>query len=162
MIDMKTTIYVSLALAAAMASASAVERRTLGERTTDSLSKVGEGIKDTGRTIANTTKKAGESVVDAVTPDRDARRVDVNLTENRIEMPRTISSGKTAFVVRNEGREKHNFEIEGQDIDKKFMTSLGPDESRVLHADLAPGNYKVICPVKNHEDEGMRLNLRVK
>jgi uncharacterized cupredoxin-like copper-binding protein len=64
--------------------------------------------------------------------------------------------------VRNTGKEKHNFEIEGQGIDKKFMTSLSPDESKVLHVDLAPGNYKVICPVKDHEEEGMKLNLTVK
>ena len=55
-----------------------------------------------------------------------------------------------------------NFEIEGQGIDKKFMTSLSPDESKVLHVDLAPGNYKVICPVKDHEEEGMKLNVTVK
>jgi uncharacterized cupredoxin-like copper-binding protein len=42
------------------------------------------------------------------------------------------------------------------------MTSLSPDESKVLHVDLAPGNYKVICPVKDHEEEGMKLNVTVK
>lgn len=173
---MKTKLYVSLALAAALSVASAVEKKsekTLGERTADTLEKAGErakdagraiadGAKDAGRAIADTTKKAADSVVDAVTPDKDAHRVEVTLSEHRIDMPKSLGSGKTAFVVRNSGKEKHNFMIEGEGIDKKFMTSLSPDESRVLHVDLVPGNYKVTCPVKEHEGEGMRPNLTVK
>src|SRR5678816_1085816 len=133
-LGMKTTLYVSLAIAATLAAASAAEQKsekTFGEKTAD-------------------------TVVDAVTPDKDAHRVEVTLNEHRIDMPKSLGSGKTAFVVRNSGKEKHNFEIEGQGIDKKFMTSLSPDESKVLHVDLAPGNYKVICPVKDHEEEGMK------
>jgi uncharacterized cupredoxin-like copper-binding protein len=175
-LGMKTTLYVSLAIAATLAAASAAEQKsekTFGEKTADTLEKAGErakdagraiadGTKDAGRAIAATTKKAADTVVDAVTPDKDAHRVEVTLNEHRIDMPKSLGSGKTAFVVRNSGKEKHNFEIEGQGIDKKFMTSLSPDESKVLHVDLAPGNYKVICPVKDHEEEGMKLNVTVK
>jgi uncharacterized cupredoxin-like copper-binding protein len=173
---MKTKLYISLAVAAALSAASAAEQKsekTFGEKTADTLEKAGErakdagraladGAKDAGRAIADTTKKAADTVVDAVTPDKDAHRVEVTLSEHRIDMPKSLGTGKTAFVVRNAGKEKHNFEIEGQGIDKKFMTSLSPDESKVLHVDLAPGSYKVTCPVKDHEGEGMRLNLTVK
>jgi uncharacterized cupredoxin-like copper-binding protein len=162
---MKTKLYISLAVAAALSAASAAEQKsekTFGEKTADTLEKAGERAKDAGRALADTTKKAADTVVDAVTPDKDAHRVAVTLSEHRIDMPKSLGTGKTAFVVRNAGKEKHNFEIEGQGIDKKFMTSLSPDESKVLHVDLAPGNYKVTCPVKDHEGEGMRLNLTVK
>jgi uncharacterized cupredoxin-like copper-binding protein len=174
--DMKTKLYVSLAIAAALSAATAEEKKTdktLGERTANTLEKAGErakdagraiadGAKGAGRTLADTTKKAADTVVDAVTPDKDAHRVEVTLNERRIDMPRSLGSGKTAFVVRNASKEKHNFEIAGQGIDKKFTTSLSPDESKVLHVDLAPGNYKVICPVKDHDEEGMRFDVTVK
>jgi uncharacterized cupredoxin-like copper-binding protein len=42
------------------------------------------------------------------------------------------------------------------------MADLSPDETKVLHVDLKPGTYKVTCPVGEHEDEGMKLNLTVK
>ena len=40
--------------------------------------------------VADTTKKAADTVVDAVTPDTDAHKVDVKLVDHRIEMPKQI------------------------------------------------------------------------
>lgn len=162
---MKTTIVVSLAVAAAMSVAPAQEtkpEKTLGEKTADTLGKAGERAKDAGRALTDTTKKAADAVVDVVTPDKDARRVEVKLTEHQIDMPKTLKPGKTAFVVRNAGKEKHNFEIEGEGIEKKFVANLSPDETKVLNVDLKPGTYKIYCPVKDHEGEGMKMNLTVK
>ena len=136
--------------------------KTLGEKTAETLDKAKEKTKDAGRTVADTTKKAADAVVDAVTPDKDARRVEVKLTEHQIDMPKELGTGKTAFVVHNAGKEKHNFELVGEGIEKKFFASLGPNETKVLHADLKPGTYKVYCPVKDHAGEGMKLNLTVK
>jgi Cupredoxin-like domain len=151
---MKIILFVSLSLATAMSFALAQEKKagtTLGEKT-----------KDVGRAIADTTKKAADSVVDAITPDSDARKVEVKLTEHQIDMPKRLEAGKTAFVVRNSGKEKHNFEIQGEGIEKKFLADLGPDETKVLHVNLKPGNYKVHSPAKNREGEGLSLNLTVK
>jgi hypothetical protein len=39
----------------------------------------------------------------------------------RIHPPREIAAGKTAFVVRNHGGARQNFEAEGQGIEKKFF-----------------------------------------
>src|SRR4030095_16063352 len=103
-----------------------------------------------------------DSTVDAVTPDKEARKVDVTLTEHKINMPKSISAGKTAFVVTNNGKDKHNFEIEGQGLDKKFMLNIAPNDTKTLHVELKPGTYKVICPVGDHAQEGMTLNLTVK
>ena len=162
---MKTKLFVALACAWAIPFANAQENKpdkSLGEKTTDTLGKAAEKTKDVGRSIADTTKKAAETVVDAVTPDSDARKVEVKLIEHRIEMPKRLEPGKTAFVVRNTGKEKHNFQIEGEGIDKKFFASLGPDETKVLHVDLKRGTYKVYCPVKEHDAEGMQITLSVK
>src|SRR5688572_6157842 len=149
---MKTVMLVSVILASAISVAPAQEKkadRTLGEKTESTLEKAGEKTKDVGRAIADTTKKAADAVVDAVTPDKDARKVEVTLREHKIEMPKQVDAGKTAFVVRNIGKEKHNFEIAGEGIEKKFLASVDPNETKVLHIDLKPGNYKVFCPVKD-------------
>lgn len=136
--------------------------KTLGEKTAETLEKAKEKTKDAGRAVAETTKKAADAVVDAVTPDKDARKVEVKLTEHQIDMPKQLGTGKTAFVVRNAGKEKHNFEIVGEGIEKKFFAAVSPDETKVLHVDLKPGTYKVYCPVKDHEGDGMKLSLTVK
>jgi len=162
---MKTTLIIPLVLASALAVASAQEKKsdkTFGEKTSETLQKAGEKVKETGQAVADTTKKAADTVVDAVTPDKDAHKVEVKLVEHRIEMPRQVGTGKTAFVVHNAGKEKHNFEIAGEGIEKKFMINLSPDETKVLHVDLKPGSYKVYCPVGDHESEGMKTTLTAK
>jgi uncharacterized cupredoxin-like copper-binding protein len=158
---MKTTLFATLALAGALSFASA-EEKTFGEKTADTLDKAAQKTKEAGRAVADTTRKAVDSTVDAVTPDKDARKVDVTLTEHKINMPKSISAGKTAFVVTNNGKDKHNFEIEGQGLDKKFMLNIAPNDTKTLHVELKPGTYKVLCPVGDHAQEGMTLNLTVK
>jgi uncharacterized cupredoxin-like copper-binding protein len=162
---MKTLRFIPLALAATLSFGTAQETKsdkTLREKTAETLNKAKEKTKDAGRAIADTSKKAADAVADAVTPDKDARKVDVRLVEHKIEMPMQLSSGKTAFVVTNAGAQKHNFEIEGQGIDKKFLTNVDPKETKTLHVELKPGTYKVSCPVGDHEEHGMKLDLTVK
>lgn len=162
---MKTTLLVSILLAAAVSIAAAEEKnavQSLGEKTGAALGKAKETTKDAGRAIADTTKKATESVVDAITPESDARKVEVKLSERQIDIPKRLEPGKTAFVVHNSGKEKHNFEIQGEGIEKKFFSDIGPNETKVLHVNLKPGNYKAYCPVKDHSSEGMSVNLTVK
>lgn len=158
---MKTKLFVSLLLAVSLSLARA-EDKTLGEKTRETLDKAAQETKEAGRAVLDTTKEAATAVVDAITPDSDARRVNVKLTEHNIAMPQELESGKTAFIVHNAGSEKHNFEIEGQKVEKKFIASLAPDETKVLHIDLKPGNYKVYCPVGDHEKHGMKLDITVK
>lgn len=165
---MKTITLAAVAFAAAIAMAAADEKKdekTLGERTKETLEKAKDKTVETGRAIAEgtkevtkkaieKTKEAAGTVMDAVTPDADARKVDVNLKENQIDMPTKLAAGKTAFVVRNTGKEKHNFEIQGQGTEKKFLLNVNPDETKVLHVDLKPGAYNASCPMQGHESEG--------
>ena len=159
---MKTTLMASLALAGALSFSAAAEEKTFGEKAGDTFEKAAQKTKEAGRAVADTTRKAAESATDALTPDKDARKVEVTLTEDKISMPKSLNSGKTAFVVTNSGKEKHNFEIEGQGIEKKFMLNLGPNDTKTLNVDLKPGTYKVRCPIGDHAHEGMMLNLTVK
>ena len=159
---MKILYSTIVAVALSTVPASAAEEKTLGEKTSETVDKAVEKTKEAGRAAVDATKKAATAVKDAVTPDPDAQKIEVTLTEHRIEMPRAVPAGKTAFIVTNSGKAKHNFEIEGQGIEKKFLATVDPNETKTLNVDLKPGNYKVFCPVKDHEAKGMEVTLMVK
>src|ERR1043166_368508 len=100
-----------------------------------------ETAKNVGKTAARKTKEAAETVKDALTPEPDARHVNVTLTDYQIEMPTSLRRGKTAFIVRNGGKHKHNFEVSGNGTDQKFYFDVKPGETKVLHVKLTRGTY---------------------
>jgi uncharacterized cupredoxin-like copper-binding protein len=171
---MKTNILFPTLIAAALSVATAhADDKTLGEKTSETIDKavdkskeVGREVvdksKEVGRVVAEDARKAADVVTDAVTPDADARKVEVTLTEHKIDMPRQLVPGKTAFVVRNTGKQEHNFEITGEGIEQKFYAPVDPNASKTLHVELKPGSYKVFCPVKDHAGKGMELDFTVK
>lgn len=120
------------------------------------------GTKRAAETVANGTKRAVEKVTGAVTPDEDARRVDVNVSGDRVDMPTQLKAGKTAFVVRNSTRTAQNFEIRGANIDREFVSAPGPGETKVLHVTLHRGTYKVYSPESNGHDESPVTTLHVR
>jgi hypothetical protein len=87
--------------------------------------------------------------------------VDVKLTEYAIEMPRTMPPGPVTFSVTNAGTTEHNFEVEGEGIAKTFDTNLKPGETRNLPVELPAGTYTISCPVDNHQERSMQLEIRV-
>jgi uncharacterized cupredoxin-like copper-binding protein len=87
--------------------------------------------------------------------------VEVKLTQFTIEMLTTVPPGPVTFSVTNAGTMEHNFEVEGQGIEKKFDAALKPGETRSLQVDLPAGTYTVYCPVDDHQERGMQLELKV-
>ena len=87
--------------------------------------------------------------------------VAVSLMEFAIDMPSELPAGPTTFEITNNGTIEHNFEVEGQGIEEELPENLAPGTSGTLTVDLAPGTYEVYCPVGNHEDQGMRLEVTV-
>ena len=87
--------------------------------------------------------------------------VEVKLTEFAIEMPSTVTPGKVTFSVTNAGTKEHNFEVEGEGIEKTFDTNLKPGETRNLQVDLPTGTYTVYCSVDDHKKRGMQIEIRV-
>ncbi|MFL6514327.1 MAG: cupredoxin domain-containing protein [Chthoniobacterales bacterium] len=118
--------------------------------------------KNVGRSVARGTKKAAQRVADAVTPEADARQINVTLTEHHIDMPTSLKPGKTAFIVKNTGKQKHSFGVQGNGIDEKFLTNVSPNETKVLHVTLKRGTYTAYCPVDDHQKKGMDVKFRVK
>lgn len=102
-----------------------------------------------------------DMVGDFLPPDEDSEAVEVTLEEFEIRMPRSLPAGPTTFRVTNAGDTEHNFEIEGQGIEKEFETNLQPGETKAMHVNLKSGRYEVYCPVANHRALGMELELTV-
>jgi archaellum component FlaG (FlaF/FlaG flagellin family) len=118
--------------------------------------------KEAAHTVAHGAKKAADTVEDAVTPDSDARRVDVTVTEDRIDVPTQLKPGKTAFVVKNAGQTPQNFEVQGRSVDRKFVAAPNPGETKVLHVTLKRGTYTVYSPGKNGDKQTNKMTLRVR
>ncbi|MBW3633014.1 MAG: PQQ-binding-like beta-propeller repeat protein [Chloroflexi bacterium] len=95
------------------------------------------------------------------TPVPEANMVGVELTEFEIRMPDELPAGETTFEVTNVGSVEHNFEVEGQGIEEEFAENLAPGETKTMTLDLEAGTYEVYCPVGDHAEQGMRLELAV-
>jgi hypothetical protein len=121
-----------------------------------------QGAKKAAHTVAHGAKKAAETVADALTPDADARRVDVTVTDNGIDMPTHLKPGKTAFVVKNGGNSTQNFEVVGSGTDRKFVTAPKPGETRVLHVNLDRGTYTAYSPGRDENKRTAKTTLRVR
>jgi uncharacterized cupredoxin-like copper-binding protein len=69
----------------------------------------------------------------------------------------TIPSGQVTFVIKNDGNETHNFDINGV----KSGALLGPGQSETWTVSLAPGQYLYTCDVPFHVDRGMTGTFQV-
>lgn len=88
--------------------------------------------------------------------------VDVVATDFRFEgIPATIAGTKVFFAVKNSGKAEHEFDVKGEGEIEPFE----PGESETLALALEPGEYKVICLVKEgdqtHEQMGMSATFTV-
>jgi hypothetical protein len=122
-----------------------------------------EKTKEAAKTVGQGVKNAAHKVGDALTPDPDARRVDVTVNDGEVNMPTDLEPGKTAFVVKNEGKTATNFELTRGDIDRKFIAPPGPGETKVLHLTLKSG--KTYTVYSTNPDDGKRtkkMTLTVK
>jgi len=156
---MKTIFSIVLAV---IVSIGTVRAQGPVQKATDVAEDTAETAKNVGHSVAKGTKKAVNTVVDALTPDADARRVNVTLGEYKIDMPTRLKPGKTAFIVKNAGKQKHNFEVKGNGTDQKFITDLTPEQTKVLHVRLKRGTYTVYCPVGDNQKKGMETSLTVR
>jgi major membrane immunogen (membrane-anchored lipoprotein) len=155
---MKTFLSIAFAGLISLAGASADPVDTAGNVVHSTV----RGTKKAAKTVAHGAKKAADTVADALTPDSDARRVDVTVTDGKIDMPTHLESGKTAFVVKNDSKTTQNFEVRGEDIDRKFVSAPNPGETKVLHVTLEKGTYRVYSPKSDDEKPAHKMTLHVK
>jgi hypothetical protein len=157
---MKPHVLTSLILAATLSIGTAAEEKK-GDKDKPLTTKAAETTKDIGKSISNTTKKAVEGVKDALTPDADAHKVEVKLTDKSVGISGKVEPGKTAFIVKNEGKEKHGFAVSGEEMDQRFYSPVAPGESNVLHMTLKPGHYRAFVPDKDQEKGKETLSTHI-
>ena len=71
-----------------------------------------------------------------------------------------VKPGAVAFVLRNEGRFAHDFHVEGPGVDA-YAAKFSPGRTVRLEAALPEGEYKISCPLSNHDQRGMHGTLLV-
>src|SRR5215471_16498685 len=115
MLSTMKTFFVVMIVAGLVSGAAGQPLETAGNIVKSTAQKT----KDAAQTVAHGVKKAADKVGDALTPDPDARRVDVTVNDGEVNMSSDLEAGKTAFVVKNEGKTTSNFEITRGDINRK-------------------------------------------
>ena len=163
-----------LAYAFCGAVAAQAEEKTVAEKTEEVWDKTKQKTKEVSKAVVKTTKETTQTVakktketVKAIehkidTPDADARKVPVTITDGGVQMPARLRPGKTAFIVANNGKQKHNFEIEGEQLDKSFWFAIAPKESKTMQVDLKPGSYEAHCSIGEHANKEAKIKLVVK
>ncbi len=72
----------------------------------------------------------------------------------------TVKAGKVTFVLINKGRYTHDFQVEGRGVDEKAPKVAVGREFR-WELTLEPGEYRISCPISNHDERGMEGTLLV-
>lgn len=82
-------------------------------------------------------------------------------TPNRITL-RGGAPARQRIALRNQGELAHNIEIfEGDRLVGK-LRSFPSGQTRSLSVPLAPGSYRFVCTVADHDEKGMRGTLELR
>ena len=90
-------------------------------------------------------------------------RVAVELDDFLIQ-PQDITArhGVVTFSVTNHGRLVHSFHVQAPGCQPVKITRLHPGASATATANLAPGEYRLVCVESNHAELGMTGRLIVR
>jgi len=64
------------------------------------------------------------------------------------------------FLAENTGNTAHALRVVGNGIDVS-TDNFGPGDSGTVNVVLPPGEYRLICPIPGHEQQGMAATLTV-
>ena len=161
---MNTTKLFAVFLACAFCCAVAqAEEKTVSEKSAEVWDKTKKKTKEVSKAVVKKTKETVKAIEHKIdTPDADARKVPVTITDGGVQMPASLRPGKTAFIVKNNGKQKHNFEIEGEHLDKSFWFAITPKDSKTMQVNLKPGSYEAHCSVADHANKEAKVKLAVK
>jgi iron uptake system EfeUOB component EfeO/EfeM len=158
----KSLLTATIALLAIAMPARAAEK-TASEKTSEAWDATKKTTKDVTNKVVKKTKEVVSAAEAAVTkPDADAHQVNVTVTDSGVQMPSNLKAGKTAFIVKNTGKQGHNFQVAGSGLNKSFWFDVPPNETKIMQADLKPGTYEADCQVKEHAGKEKKVQLTVK
>lgn len=88
-------------------------------------------------------------------------QIEIALTEYEMTPSKMRTRpGTVTFVLRNDGRFAHNFHVEGPGVDA-HAAKFSPGRTVHLEVSLQEGEYKISCPLSNHDQRGMHGTLIV-
>ena len=93
-----------------------------------------------------------------------AKTIRVTATEFAFE-PATVSidaPGTYTFIVANEGKAPHALAIEGQGVEGESATAQGGETAELTVEIPEAGEYRIVCPVDGHAEQGMTGTVVVK
>ena len=93
--------------------------------------------------------------------DAQAQTVQVQLTDQQIQMPASLPSGMTVFEIKNVGSREHSFGVTGPVGDKVLDKPLKPGETAELEMDLGTGTYRVYSPGDQSNGHPLQVALNV-
>jgi len=87
--------------------------------------------------------------------------IDVDEKDFTIELSTMeLTPGAYTFVATNSGQTTHALEIDGQGVEEE-TENIAPGDTAELTVTLEAGEYELYCPVGNHKDMGMKLDITV-
>ena len=139
------------------------EEKTVSEKSAAAWDKTKEAAKEVSDAVVKKTKETVAAVEHKIDqPDADARKVAVKVTDKGVQMPRSLTAGKTAFIVTNAGQQNHNFKITGSGLDESFWFTITPGSNKTMQVDLKAGSYDAACSVAEHDGKEPKVKLTVK
>jgi uncharacterized cupredoxin-like copper-binding protein len=121
------------------------------------LSVAGCGDDDEGSEVS-VTDQATSAPTDGATA---GTVIDVDERDFTIELSTTeFAPGTYTFVATNNGQTTHALKIDGQGLEEE-TEDIAPGDSASLSVTLEAGEYELYCPVGNHKDMGMELDITV-
>jgi uncharacterized cupredoxin-like copper-binding protein len=161
---MNTKTFFAVILGAAFSFTLAqAEEKTVSEKSAAAWDKTKETAKEVSDAVVKKTKETVAAVEHKIDqPDADARKVAVKMTDQGVQMSRSLSAGKTAFLVTNTGKQNHNFKITGNNLDESFWFTIAPGGDKTMQVDLKAGTYEAVCSVDAHGKKEPKVKLTVK
>jgi uncharacterized cupredoxin-like copper-binding protein len=71
-----------------------------------------------------------------------------------------VPAGQIRLLAEDTGEAQHALRIVGNGMDIS-TDNFGPGDSRTLSMELPPGEYRLVCPIPGHEQQGMSATLTV-
>lgn len=89
-------------------------------------------------------------------------KVTASLTEFHIGLSQqSFKPGTYTFVVSNDGTASHALDITGPGLSNADSSTLSPGQKANLTVTFQSGSYDFFCPVANHKQLGMNMNVTV-
>ena len=109
-----------------------------------------EGSAATTKSPAKSAATGGEGAGTVIEVDEKDFTIELSTME--------LTPGTYTFVATNNGQTTHALEIEGQGVEEE-TEDIAPGDTAELTVTLEAGEYELYCPVGNHKDMGMKLDI---